>query len=280
MVKFVEYIDVKIRIKLPKQLRQDRHGLFFRGNLVRGKPETMVAVAIDLDLDAQSVKAIKETFLDKGTDQPVTLPKGYKVERSGQCDFGENCLELFTSSEIFDKGYTLYVWGVLYRLKGCYLMLDIMGGGTHESFESMASEIIKSLKLLSPSQAKKLRGTARSSRIKSVKFGSMRAKEKARLARELKSLPQKLKYLREPILAIADEDQDLLGCGEADTTLLVEALHRQAASKTSDFASDHSGQLEKWLKGITNTDETWAGPIWFVMAFMMGYDMYVDNQQR
>ncbi len=275
MVEFVEYSDEKIRVKLPKQLRQQRSQRFFRGNLVRGKPESQVIVAIDLDLN----EAQRKVYLEPEERQPAVLPAGYEVLRSGPCNFGEGGREFFSSSEIFDKGYILYTWEVLYRLQGRYVMLSIMGGGSRESFESMATEIITSLTLLSPSQTEKSPSTSARSAIKNVKRGGLRAKEKARLANALESLPEDLKYLRDPILAIAAEDQDLLGCGEADTTLLAEALQQQAASCPSGFATAQAEELEKWLKSISATDEVWASPVWFVLAFLMGYDMFGEEQQ-
>ena len=275
MINSIEYRDERIRIKLPKQLRQQRSQRFFRGNLVRGKPESQVMVAIDLDLN----EAQRKVYLEPEERQPAVLPAGYEVLRSGPCNFGEGGREFFSSSEIFDKGYILYTWEVLYRLQGCYVMLSIMGGGSRESFENMATEIITSLTLLPPSQTEKSPSASARSAIKNVKLGGLRAKEKARLANALESLPEDLKYLRDPILAIADEDQDLLGCGEADTTLLAEALQQQAASRLSGFATAQAEELEKWLKGISATDETWASPVWFVLAFMMGYDMFGGEQQ-
>lgn len=276
MIEFVEYRDDKICIKLPKQLRQKNNIRLFCGNLARGKPESQVIVGLDVDLNASTVKAIREVFLGTGVNRPVTLPKGYKVLRSGKCGFGEECLELFTSSEVFDKGYTLYTWQVMCRLQGSYVELSIMGGGSRESFESMAKEIITSLKLLSPSQSKQMVNKT-GSKIKSIKKGGLKAKEKARLASALKSLPQELKYLRDPILAIADENQDLLGCGEVDTTLLTKAIEHQVISQPKGFAAKHSKELKKWLKSNTSRNDKWAGPVWFVMAFLMGYDMYKDE---
>lgn len=274
MIEFVEYRDEKIRIKLPKQLRQKRPIRFFQGNLVRGKPETQITVGIDVDLNTSSVKATREVFLGTRADRPVTLPEWYKVLRSGPCSFGEKGLELFTSSEILDKGYILYAWDILCRMQGRYVMLTIMGGGSREDFESMAKEIITSLRLLSPSQSKK---TATGSTIKRIKNCGLKAREKARLARTLKSLPEDLKYLRDPILAIADEDQDLLGSGGVDTTLLAEAIENQAELQQSGFATNHSKKLEKWFKSNASKNDKWAGPVWFVMAFLMGYDLYKDE---
>jgi len=279
MIEFVEYSDEKIRVILPKQLRQQRSKRFFRGNLVRGKPESQVMVAIDINFDARRVEAVKKVFIDSVEKQPVSQPKGFKVLRSGKCNYGDDGLELLTSSEIFDKEYTLYRWDVLYQLQGHYVMCIISGGCSREDFESMATEIITSLKLLSPPQSKKLSGTSGGPKIKAVKTGGLRRKEKARLAKALESLPEQLKYLCDPILAIADEDQDLLGCGEADTNLLTEVLERQAASQTSDFAVAQAAELKEWLKDISTGDEVWAGPIWFAMGFMMGYDMFSEGQQ-
>jgi hypothetical protein len=274
MVEFVEYSDVKIRIKLPKQLRQERSKRFFHGNLMRGKPESNLIVAIDIDLNAQRVEAYRKVFLGTADDRPATLPRGYKVQRSGPCGFGEDGLELFTSSEIFDKGYTLYSWQVLFHLQDRYVMMSVMGAGSREEFEDMAREIITSLTLLSPSESKRSATTATGSAIKGAKRGGLRAKEKARLAMALKSLPDELEYLRGPILAIADEDQDLLGSGEGDTRLLVEALEQQAASRPSGFAAAQAAELKEWLKGISTGNEEWARPIWFAIAFAMGYDMF------
>ena len=279
MVEFVEYSDEEIRIKLPKQLRQQRPQRLFRGNLVRGKPESNLVVAVSIVLGAQNVKAIRKVYLGHREQRHVSQPEGYKVLRSGKCGFGEGGLELFTSSEILDRGYTLYAWKLLYRLKGRYIELGIMGGSSRESFESMATEIITSLTLLSPSKSKKSPIAATGSTIKSVKRGGLRIKDKARLACALESLPDDLKYLRGPILAIADEDQGLLGCGEADTTLLAGALQQQAASHPSGFAAAQAEELEEWLKGILNTDEAWATPVWFVLGFLAGYDMFGEEQQ-
>lgn len=269
MVEFVEYSDDKIKIKLPKQLRQQRSMRFFRGNLARGKPESNVMVGVSIDLN----EAQRKAYLESEKRQPAVLPAGYKVLRSGPCNFGEAGREFFVSSEIFDKGYTLYTWQVLYCLQGRYVMLNIMGSDSRENFETMAKKIIKSLKLLSPSQSKKSKSSTNSI-IKNVKNGGLKTKEKAHLASALKSLPNDLMYLRDPILAIADEDQDLLGCGEVDTKLLAESIEQQADLQPSGFATNQSKKLEKWLKSNTSKKDTWVGPIWFVMAFLRGYDIF------
>jgi len=274
MVEFVEYIDEKIRIMLPKQLRQKHSMLFFKGNLVRGKPETQVAVGIDLNFDTRRFESIKEEFL---RPEIKNRPPNEKLERLGPCEFGEGGLELLTSVVQPHTGHTIHFWKMLYKLQGSYLMMNIMGGGSLIEFENMAKEIITSLKLISPSQSKKKSSTSTGSMVKKVKHGGLKAKDKARLASALKSLPDDLKYLRDPILDIADEDQELLGSGVVDTPLLAEAIENQANLQPNGFATHHSKKLEEWLKSNVSKDDKWAGPVWFVMAFLMGYDAYKDG---
>lgn len=276
MIEFVEYVDDKIRVKLPRQLRQQQFHRLFRGNLVRGKPESNMVVAIDLD--TRSVDATRRLFLGKQSVSPPNELEGFRTERRGPCNFGEDGLEGFTSTEIFDKGYTLYTWDILYRVQGHDVHLGIIGGGTREEFERIGREIITSLSLVSSSQAEFPHGMADTPAgprpMKSRNYGAMRAKDKARLAKVLESLPDNVKYLRDPILAIAEEDQDMLGSGEVNTTSLVQSIEQQAASQPSGFASAHAEELEEWSRGVATPEATWAGPLWFVQAFLMGYDMF------
>ena len=102
----------------------------------------------------------------------------------------------------------------------------------------------------------------------------MRARDKARLVKALASLPESLEYLRDPILALADEDQDLLGTGEVDTAMLAEAIDRQAAVQPSGFAASQAEALEQWLTDHATRDAAWAPLVWFVAAFLTGYGMF------
>ena len=142
MVELIEYCDDEICIKLPKQLRQKRPIRFFRGNLIRGKPETNMSVGIDLNFDARRVNAMKEIF---HSTEIVNRPPGNKVERLGSCEFGEDGLELLTSVVQPDTGHTFYRWDMIYSLSNSYLMMTITGGGSREYFEKLAKEVVKSL---------------------------------------------------------------------------------------------------------------------------------------
>lgn len=275
MIDYVEYSDEKIRIKLPKQLRQQRSQRFFHGNLVRGKPQTQTSIGIDINLDAQYVKAVKQEFR---RTEIKNRPPDDKVERLGPCEFGKDGLELLTSFVQPDTGHTFYCWDMIYNLNGFYVMVSIMGSGTREDFESMAREIITSLTLQSSPKTRKSPIAQDRSAIKNVKCGGMRAKDKKHLAKELESLPENLKYLRDPILAVADEDQDMLGCGEIDTTLLDEALQQQEALHPDGGITAQTEELKEWLHDLSTPNEAWAAPVWFALGLMMGYDDFCNEQ--
>ena len=142
MIEFIEYSDEKIRIKLPKQLRQKRPIRFFRGNLIRGKPETHMSVGIDLNFDIRRFESIKEEFL---RTEIQNRPPGDKVERLGPCEFGDDGLELLTSIVQPHTKYKFYRWDLIYSLDSYYLMMSITGGGSRENFEELAKEVVKSL---------------------------------------------------------------------------------------------------------------------------------------
>ena len=144
MVDFIEYNDGKIRIKIPKQLRQKHPIRFFRGNLVRGRPETQASFGIDINLDARRVKVMKEEFL---RTEIKNRPPGNKVERLGPCEFGRDGLELLTSIVQPHTGNIFYRWDMIFSLQGSYVMLTITGGGNREDFENMANAIIQSIEV-------------------------------------------------------------------------------------------------------------------------------------
>src|SRR5438105_6787476 len=95
-----------------------------------------------------------------------------------------------------------------------------------------------------------------------------------RLFEALARLPEEITHLREPILAIAKQDQDLLGCGEADTTVLEESLKvRSESDKVSD-PNAQADTLRRWAEQLSDNKDPWAGPIWFVEGFLRGCEVF------
>ena len=95
-----------------------------------------------------------------------------------------------------------------------------------------------------------------------------------RLRAALDQLPPAIAYLRDPILAMAREDQELLTCGEADTDVIVEALRASAGSNFSDHATRAADQLRQWLETQQEANSKWAGPAWFVEGFLRGCELF------
>ncbi len=97
--------------------------------------------------------------------------------------------------------------------------------------------------------------------------------DKAKLKTALESMPAAIDWLRDPILDIAKQDQDLLSCGEADPTKLMRSL-RQHAEDAPDVFVDAADALREWMNAQGDVNAAWAGPIWFVEGFVRGCDMF------
>jgi hypothetical protein len=281
---YIIFEDEQIRLRIPKQLRVKRGGTsyFFSGVLKRGRKDARVILGIDIDLPPVLRKAQRKVILKAPVHQ-IWLGVETRDIRKGRCTFGDGGIEALSASIVPEPtgNITLYQWNVLYRLGTHYVDVVLFGGGNRDAFEKMGTTIIesievKSLKLISSEQSKKRSISSIGSMVKKVKHGGLKAKEKTRLANALKSLPEELHYLIEPILDIASKDQELLGSGVVDTPLLAEAIENQANLQPNGFATQHSKKLKKWLKSNISKDDKWAGPVWFVMASLMGYDAYKD----
>jgi hypothetical protein len=75
-------------------------------------------------------------------------------------------------------------------------------------------------------------------------------------------------------LDIADQEQDLLGSGEADTTSLAEAV-RQRSSPTQPFDTTQAADvLRRWLDRSSGTDAQWASPAFFVEGFLRAFELF------
>jgi hypothetical protein len=75
----------------------------------------------------------------------------------------------------------------------------------------------------------------------------------------LDDLPKVLAYLRQPAEDIANQDQDLIGCGEVDTTAFENAIRNEVAALTPADAdilcAEHLKILNAWLKDSDRHDD-------------------------
>jgi hypothetical protein len=163
------------------------------------------------------------------------------------------------------------------KVQGQYVTICLLGGGDLHQFEDIGRAIINSIRVTPHERADAL---ANCRGVKTTKRRTLSPISKRHLAEVLALLPEPLEYLRGPILALADEDQDMLGTGGADTAMLAEAIEQQAAMLPSGFAVRQAEELEKWLASHATREEAWAAPVRFVLAFLMGYDMFGEKQTR
>jgi hypothetical protein len=99
---------------------------------------------------------------------------------------------------------------------------------------------------------------------------SLGRKEKALLRAALQALPGSLAYLRRPILAIAEEDQDMLGSGEVDMAAIAKAVRQRSKELGEQYDGvEDSASLRKWLEQVPNSSERWCRPAWFVAGVLL-----------
>lgn len=95
-----------------------------------------------------------------------------------------------------------------------------------------------------------------------------------KLTEALNTLPVEIQYLRVPILSIAQQDQDLLGCGECDWSVFEAAWKQRAAgldnSDASDLAIAHNQALQDWAANAGDQSSVWLGPVWFLIGLSFG----------
>ncbi|HEV8605632.1 MAG TPA: hypothetical protein VGQ99_09715 [Tepidisphaeraceae bacterium] len=103
----------------------------------------------------------------------------------------------------------------------------------------------------------------------------LKRSDQKKLTEALDRLPAEVEFLRGVILAISKQDQDLLGCGEADVTELEKALHEQGwGEDLGSRASEAAEGLREWAQKQADYEREWAGPIWFAEAFLRGFELF------
>ena len=105
-------------------------------------------------------------------------------------------------------------------------------------------------------------------------------RDRDHLSTALNNLPAQIKYLRDPILAIAKQDQELLGSGEADTNLLANALRENSKGSLEEEAEAAADLLQGWIEGEDGNESPWAGPVWFVEGFLRGGQLFGEEGEE
>jgi len=177
---------------------------------------------------------------------------------------------------------TVYLGYCLVYPQGSQWVSVQMGGGPNMGeFEELCKDILASLKFrsfpISPSDL--ITGKPKSDIWNRNSRTGMNRRELAQLKGALYDLPRELAYLRKPLLALAKEDQDLLGSGEGDISAIVRSLRKVTKrGKIQAIAARHSKSLTEWLTAQPNNESSWAGPIWFVVGALAGGAMFADDE--
>lgn len=283
MIGWSTYSDSLLSLRIPAVLRKSPPGQWgvamrgarvraFRGLLDEANPASDLFVGIACDLTAMQIEVYHQM-----AQHPAPMP-GFASRRAGASWTRQGGVEMQRVATPLGESVARLDWIITIPIEAerwaCVGLVCPADAMTWEKFEAIGTEIIASIQLVHGPRSRKTESGAATPRGTRPKSVGMRVREKSRLANALESLPEELLYLRDPILAIADEDQDMLGSGEVDTTLLAQAIEQQAASQPNGFASAHAEELEEWLRGVARPNAIWAGPVVFVQAFLTGYDMF------
>ena len=96
----------------------------------------------------------------------------------------------------------------------------------------------------------------------------LKNKDRMQLTKVLKSMPANIRHLREGILAIARQDEGLLGNGEADLRVLFRDLRKNAGANGQVDGNALAKEMKEWMDEAVTKDDSWAGPLWFVQGYL------------
>jgi hypothetical protein len=263
---FYEYADAELSMRLPLYLGQKKRGTrFFEALSKKRKDNPLHGFSIEF-LNEAGVKAHREimTFKDPRTNEERMGVRG-QVIRRGKPSYLDDGLEVLGATQVTATGETLYGYQMLFPLGSRHVYAAFFGQGELAAFEESCKEIVSSVRLAEVGDAQP---PARSRRWARSGLGHADMK---RLKQALDGLPAQLTYLRRPILAMATQDQDLLGSGEGDVAPIERALRKTAKrGGVESIASDHAKLLHEWLVALHDHESAWAAPAFFVEGVLRG----------
>jgi hypothetical protein len=274
MSEFYEYEDAELRMQLPIYLRPKNNTRFFAPSGEKSKDREIYAIAVSFVEDQGSINryrsgmSVNETGKKWNQDGVITT-----VLRQGKSNFVEDGFESISKTHILATGDLLFNYSVFFDLNSRHVLLSIAGRSNQAGFEKVCERIVSSIEL------KKGASEIPAVKNRNLSAGLNRA-DKARLGVALHSLPLELRYLHKPILAIAKQDQDLLGSGEADIGPAVRALSKIAQpAEIMTVAANHSRLLREWLEALPDYGDSWAAPAWFVVGALAGGVLFDPSEE-
>jgi hypothetical protein len=265
-----EFHDSNLVLRAPGYLRKHRSMMFFQAPKKRKAGQNITMFAVSVLTHPDSVEGSRDAI--EGSKPRVDPQMGveFLLLRRGKPEWLDNGLELVAETRNLSTGQLIaYDLRVVFMCSNIHLCAEIDGDGDLDQFEQVARSIIESIRPFKEGEM-----VPPVKRTRSVAGGLGRA-DKARLSAALEGLPPELAYLHKPILAIARQDQDLLGSGEADIGPIERSLRKVAkAGAIARTATAHADALHRWLTALPDCDGPWAGPIGFVEGVLRGYAQF------
>ncbi len=265
---FYEYMDTELSILVPSYLRQRKGMPFFqaRSNKHRQDPVLHFAVGV---LDEDGVKLHRDIMMrmNPGTTDEWMGLQG-TVMRRGNASYLGDGLELLTSSYNTVTGEVHHGYNVLLLLGSRGVYATFLGQGELSEFEGSCRQVVLSVRIVEG-------GGERRAPMRAAAANGLGRADRARLTRALDGLPPAIAYLRSAITAIAKQDQDLLGSGEADISSIERSLRKVAkADAIRPTARAHAEVLHQWLAALPDSEGVWAAPLWFVEGCLRGSALF------
>jgi hypothetical protein len=107
-----------------------------------------------------------------------------------------------------------------------------------------------------------------------LQAGCLGKRDRARLTAALDQLPPELAFLRDGIVDIARQNQDLLGSGEADLNVIGKAIEGPDGANEVLRSEAAAERLRAWIEGFEDHQAPWAGPVFFVEGVLRGAGMF------
>lgn len=260
---YYEYKDSEISLRVPSYLRQKRDGPLFETGSKKGKPHVLLSFAVDFKDKAGEVQ--RSVMMQRTPGVTEDMPGvRQRVIRRGETSYLADGLELLISDEYARTGDVYHNYAVLFPLGSRHVYAVFFGQRDLAEFEKVCMQIVSSIRLVESVGGSAARPRARAA-------GGLGRARSERLAIALDGLPREIAYLRDPILAIAMQDQELLGSGEGDISPVERALERVAKpGEMKLVARAHADLLHDWLVSLPNQASVWAVPAGFVEGALRG----------
>lgn len=263
-----EFKGADVSVRVPLYLHQRKAIPFFEA---RSKKDSRPLLHFTVGLlDDDGVKVQRDVMMRM---QPGAIEEWSGVRRHvirrGKAPDPTDSLELLVSLYNTLNGAIHHSYDVLFPLGSRWVSATFFGQGELASFEESCKQIVSSIRLVEAGEAQLPAPRRRWA------TGGLGLVDTKQLKQALDGLPAEIAYLRKAILAIAKQDQDLLGSGEANTDSIDKAVRKAAGSGAAGaVAVSHADMLRAWLMTLPDHEGAWAASAWFVEGFLRGFDLF------